>query len=287
MAHTDIPDAMAKIEKRSKNVPWYNPDIGSKLGDSARELLEKYSKIPAGELESHVYAIRDKAWQIWPYPCIGQFRFLDLGISLNPYYALVLARLKTGNENFLDLGCCFGQELRKLAADGAPPERLYGTDLRPEFFDLGYKLFRDKDTLKSRFIAADIFDPKSELHELDGKIDVIYAGSFLHLFDYKGQFDACKAIVNLLRDKKDSMLLGRQVGNLTPGERVHRTNGGQSMYRHNAESFKKMWDEVGKATGTKFRVEVTEHLLEPGVGATRNLEEPELQRIGFAVFREV
>lgn len=148
-------------------------------------------------------------------------------------------------------------------------------------------MFRDKDTLKSRFIAADIFDPKSELHELDGHIDIIYAGSFLHLFDYKGQFEACKAIVNLLSDKGDSLLVGRQVGNLTAGERVHRTNKSGSMFRHNAESFNKMWEEVGKETGTKWRVDVNEHLVEPGVGERRRLEEPELQRIGFAVFRQV
>ncbi|KAF8856460.1 hypothetical protein BDZ45DRAFT_715343 [Acephala macrosclerotiorum] len=226
---------------------------GHKLGDSARELLEKYSKIPADEVESHVYSVR----------------------------------LKKGDQNFLDLGCCFGQELRKLASDGVPSEHLYGTDLRPEFFDLGYKLFRDKDLLKSRFIAADIFDPKSELHELDGKIDIIYAGSFLHLFDYKGQFNACKAIVKLLSEKKDSLLVGRQVGNLTAGERVHRTNKGQSMFRHNAGSFKKMWEDVGKETGTKWSVDVNEHLVEPGVRERRNWGEPELQRIGFAVFREV
>jgi hypothetical protein len=96
MAQTDIPDALQKIEAREKDVPWYNPDIGNKLGDSARELLENYSKIPAAEVEDHVYKIvryppmtnlgpaandplqRDEAWQVWPYPCIGGFRFLDL-----------------------------------------------------------------------------------------------------------------------------------------------------------------------------------------------------------------
>jgi hypothetical protein len=57
MAQTDIPNALAKIQERSKDVPWYNPDIGNRLGDSARELLENYSKIPASEVEDHVYKI--------------------------------------------------------------------------------------------------------------------------------------------------------------------------------------------------------------------------------------
>jgi hypothetical protein len=57
MAHTDIPNALAKIEAREKDVPWYNPEMGSQLGDSARELLENYSRIPAAEVEDHVYKI--------------------------------------------------------------------------------------------------------------------------------------------------------------------------------------------------------------------------------------
>jgi hypothetical protein len=57
MAHTDIPDALKKIESREKDVPWYNPEIGNKLGDSAREVLENYSKIPPGKVEEHVYKI--------------------------------------------------------------------------------------------------------------------------------------------------------------------------------------------------------------------------------------
>lgn len=57
MAHTNIPNAAAKIGARDRDVPWYNPDLSHKLGDTARELLENYSKIPAAEVEEHVYKI--------------------------------------------------------------------------------------------------------------------------------------------------------------------------------------------------------------------------------------
>lgn len=49
----------------------------------------------------------------FPYPCIGQFRFLSLGIANSPHYDEVLQRLR-GGEKLLDVGCCFGQEIRKL-----------------------------------------------------------------------------------------------------------------------------------------------------------------------------
>ena len=125
----------------------------------------------------------------------------------------------------------FQCRLRKIASEGVPTENLYGCDLRPEFFDLGYRLFRDKETLKSKFLVADIFDPESTLTSLYGKVDIIYAGSFLHLFGYAKQIEVCKQIVKLLKDKKNSMLLGRQVGNLEAGEKTHDTNKEGSMFR--------------------------------------------------------
>ena len=51
---TNIPEAEAKIALRDKNVSWYDPKL-KKLGPSARELLENYSKIPPAEVEDHIY----------------------------------------------------------------------------------------------------------------------------------------------------------------------------------------------------------------------------------------
>lgn len=83
--------------------------------------------------------------------------------------------------------------------------------------------------MKSTFIAADIFDPKSGLKELDGKIDILYAGSFLHLFGYEKQLEISIRIAKLLKDKEGSLLVGRQVGHVQAGERTHRTNPDQKM----------------------------------------------------------
>lgn len=43
------------------------------------------------------------------------FRFLDFNMSSESYYPEILSRLKNG-EQLLDLGCCFGQELRQLVS---------------------------------------------------------------------------------------------------------------------------------------------------------------------------
>ena len=153
---------------------------------------------------------------------------------------------------------------------------------------MGYRLFLDRDSLKAKFIEADITDPNSALSELDGEIDIMYAASFLHLFNYKGQIEVCKRLVKLLREKKDSLILGRQVGNINAGEYVQTTNESGIMYRHNPESFKKMWDEVGEETGTKWRVDYDFVLFESLQLSKeeRDKIEPDVGMLRFSVFRE-
>ena len=111
-------------------------------------------------------------------------------------------------QKFLDLGCCFGQEIRQLIFDGAPSENLYGLDLRQEFFELGYELFLDRGKCKAKFFAADVFEPGAEIEELTSKMHVVYAGAFFHLFDRPQQVVLAKRVVSLMAGKKGDMILG-------------------------------------------------------------------------------
>lgn len=181
------------------------------------------------------------------------FRFLDLSLHTSPLYPSIISRLKNDKATFLDLGCCLGTEIRQLVADGAPSENLYGTDLRPEFWELGYDLYRDKDRLKASFLVGDVFDPSSELGKLDGTVDVIHAGSFFHLFSYEQQIVVAKRIIKLLKPVEGSLLVGRQVGNLNPG--ALQSSDGRILYRHNEESWAGFWRDVSERTGVKFEVE--------------------------------
>ena len=167
----------------------------------------------------------------------------------------MLSRLRTGDESFLDLGCCVGQDLRKLVFDGCPSDKLYGADLRSDFFGVGYELFLDRDKLNSRFLQADVFDPASSLSQLDGKIDIIYAGSFFHLFEWDDQVRVARRLVAVLRAQPGSLILGRQAGNLKPGSFASATTPTRTVYRHDVTSFRNMWEQVGQETGTSWRVE--------------------------------
>ena len=102
------------------------------------------------------------------------------------------------------------QDVRRLAADGAPTENMYTTDIVSDFWEIGYDLFQDQHTMKARFIKADVLEEESALDSLDGAIDIVYAGSVLPLFGWQKQIQACKRIVQISR--VGTLVLGCQIG---------------------------------------------------------------------------
>ena len=266
-----------------ESVAWFSERPSSKqITPAARHLLENYAKIAPEEVEDHVVKVRNAAWEVFPYPCIGQFRFLELSLNRTAQYAEILQRLKDG-QRLLDMACCFGQEIRQLVFDGAPPKNVYGCDLREEYIGLGYKLFSDRDTLQSKFLTADVFDATSALTELHGHFDIVYAGSFFHLWGYEDQVRVSVAVAKLLRPQKGSMILGRQVGAVNSAAHEHPTNPERTMFRHNVESLQKQWREVGDQLGVSFSVEA--NLVELD-GDHFKFHTDDTRRIHFVIRRE-
>ena len=42
---------------RSKSVPYFHSEIGSSLTPAGRQLFETYCRLPASEVEAHIYKI--------------------------------------------------------------------------------------------------------------------------------------------------------------------------------------------------------------------------------------
>lgn len=244
-------DILDPANTNTKQPPaWFLKEL-TELDEATREVFEKYSGLPPDAVIPHIVEVRNRAFDVFPYPCIGLFRFLNLGIRKSPQYSEVLQRLKDG-QSFLDIGCCFGQDIRRLVADGAPSENTYGSDLRKDFIELGYDLFLDKETLKTKFIAGDVLDPDASIKQLDGKIDIIHAAAFFHLFNWDGQVRIAKRFVSLLNPEAGVLVIGQQLANVEAGEYSF---SGKMRYRHNDESFKRMWKLVGDETGTNWQVD--------------------------------
>jgi SAM-dependent methyltransferase len=201
---------------------------------------------------------REEAWNIFPFPCIGQMRFLDFSLATMPSYSWILARLRDSGSpaKLLDVGCCFGQDLRRLVADGAPSEDLVGLDLEPQFLLLGYDLFADRESYKGQMVAGDIFDksPDGPLALLKGSIDIAHAASFFHLFSWKDQVNAGVQLVRLMKNTPEALVLGRHLGSSIGEERLSPTNSNVKMYFHCPDSFKKLWAVISERTGTNWNV---------------------------------
>ena len=174
------------------------------------------------------------------------------------FYEEVMERLQKG-ATFCDAGCCFGQELRWLVHKGIPSEHLYGFDLEDGFIELGYELFRDREVLKATFASGNILeDPTSaegrRLSKFVDSMDIIFCSSFLHCFDWDDMVVAAKRLISFTRPRAGSLIIGKQLGSGSPGSYKMSTSTG-TMFRHDPGSMRKMWEEAGRATGTRWTVD--------------------------------
>ena len=166
----------------------------------------------------------------------------------------------------MDIGCGFGQDLRRMVADGAPSKNMWGTDLKANLWEMSYELFRDSgpDKFQGAFVEGDFFSEqvaKNLVEPLRGKVQVVLAYQFLHLFDKAGQHEAMKKIVTL--SAPGCMVLGFQQGCLAARE-VSMPWG--KMFFQNEESWRTMWESVSKETGTRWDVKLARSISQKELG---------------------
>ncbi|KAH9044354.1 hypothetical protein EDB85DRAFT_1908860 [Lactarius pseudohatsudake] len=219
------------------------------------------------ELKTHLLSIQAEAYKVYPYPCIRLFSWARPGVSrLFPYQNL----LKLGRERegaiLLDIGCCFGTDVRKAIADGFPLRNVVASDLHQGFWDLGHKLFRTTpDTFPVTFLPGDVFDPEhlsivspftanspplttvpdlgtlTSLNPLRGHVSAIYASSFFHLFPEDAQLRLARALAGLLSPEPSSMIFGKHIGLPESGHRED-LSPRVRLFCHTPRSWSGLWD---------------------------------------------
>ncbi|OTB12491.1 hypothetical protein K445DRAFT_320932 [Daldinia sp. EC12] len=266
-----------------RNRGWYKEDL-TEIEGPIRKLLENYSKIPPAEVVKHINSIRERGFAANPYPCIGLYRFTNLTLLTHPLYDSIVERLGAAGATYLDVGCCFGQDLRQLVLDGVPSDRLIGLDVAGALMDLGYEFFLDRDVLRSRFVVADVFKGTEQVPawtNLEKRgVDVMHCSAFFHLFTLEDQISAAKNLARLI--KKDGVIVGRQIGSVKPGD-VPAIKDQSFSYRHDVDTFNAMWKQVGEATETRWKVEGTMDMV--GINVNSPVEDENSRRLLFTVTR--
>lgn len=204
-----------------------------------------------------------------PYPCIGLGVYLVPQLRRVPVYPELLQRLAKG-QALVDIGCFIGHDLRHLVKDGAPAGNLYGFDI-VNFWDLGFDMFKDRGRFDAKFAQVDVMATDGTLAEFEGMFDVISisqvrrahvafvahpailtsmdSSQVLHQWNWDGQVEACKRLTSL--SKPGSLIVGNQIGNLT-AQAIALDSIPHPLWRHNEQSFAKLWAEVGLATNTTW-----------------------------------
>ncbi|KAF2230653.1 hypothetical protein EV356DRAFT_536248 [Viridothelium virens] len=289
---------------KTTDVPWYLEDITMHSTPQFRKLLENYSGIDSKDIPKHVSTIvrkphsrthaptttypylnlclhpksdtkhnrspkpqqRSKLWALRTYPCIGVGTFQIPWISTGFFYPSLLSTLLSQpSRTLLDIGCFIGQDLRHLVFhDGVRPSQLRGLDLVPEFWDVGYELFRDRDRDFGQVVktsGGDVLDLRSmkegaALEGVEGGVvDFIYVSQVLHQFDVERGVVAAKNIVGLTRGP-GSRIVGAQVGAVVGREsKGYGAVAGPQPWVHDEESWKRMWERVGREMGIELEVE--------------------------------
>ena len=220
----------------------------------------------------------------------------------------------------LEVGCCFGQNIRKIVWDGVSPDRVVGLAFVSQFIELGYDLFRDRDRLESCFIVWNPVHcaPRQDIERrIERKVDMIYIGAYMHLFPYEMQVSVCRDLVRLLRPLKSAetrapaedvgrsvgqcrsadnsqvssepysnqLIFGRQVGFLArAGHYKHPDLMVLSpVFYHSPTTFREMWARVGRETGTRWNVTIRTEMISPPAGRW-TFENPADAEVRWLVF---
>ncbi|KAI0066430.1 hypothetical protein BV25DRAFT_1820373 [Artomyces pyxidatus] len=256
-----------------------------KLEEDEAEFLKAQTGIQDDEeLKKHLLKGQADAFAVFPYPCIRSFGWTKLKISRLFAYPQLL---KLGRERdraiLLDIGCCFGNDLRKAIADGYPVQNVVASDLYQGFWDAGHTLFRTtRETFPVPFIAGDALDPAhlavvppftapppgprpdfaglTSLNQLQGRVAAVHSASFFHLFTEEQQLQIARALAGLVAPEPGSILLGRHAG--LP-EKGFRTSGatGYKGFCHSDKSWKELWEGIFGEAGVKVHVDA--RLMKP------------------------
>jgi hypothetical protein len=106
-------------------------------------------------------------------------------------------------------------------------------------------MFNDRERFHATFIETDVLHPSPSFTELKSSVDIIWISKVLHQWDWATTLVALRSIIAL--SKPGTMVVGFHAG-CVKAEFVEE----YKVYLHDEESWKRIWGEVGRETGTEW-----------------------------------
>ncbi|KAI9209192.1 uncharacterized protein BJ171DRAFT_594969 [Polychytrium aggregatum] len=186
------------------------------------EFLTKYSNISKEEALARIEQVKDALRRDGQhlYKCIEHGTFGNSKINRHPFYRQLLELSRSPDFRFLELGCCFGVDTRKLIHDGVDPAKLSVSDLSDVYWNLGRDILfaGDEPSVERVFGDFTTAESSSDLphivsaHGWVEKFDAVSAFAILHCLS-KEQTD--QFLVNCFQSLKwGGNLIGWCVGTL-------------------------------------------------------------------------
>jgi len=203
------------------------------LFKSYRELITK-QKSPHDDhywrnvIANKVIEIGKKGLAVKHYRCIREGRFAESRMAQHPRYLKdISGNNQLSNLKIIDIGCCFGSDIRRLLVDGADLNNLTGLDQFQDYWNQGLELFDDlehktelskaKTFISASILRDDFYDNLQAHLGYDPKesYDIVYMGSVLHLLQESEVHTAIRVASGLLR--KGGVYFGGTVGSIPAG----------------------------------------------------------------------
>lgn len=272
----------SSAEPSSSSTPYPTPDDDPVVPEESLAFLSDWTGHHDLEaLRSHVLDFwRKNKAKYHTYCCIQQLHFLSPRLPSHPHYPDFL-RVMTASSSanntagtplprrqMIELGCCFGTDLRYLISQGIAPDCIVATDLHRGYYDLGKELYGFPSPTaianeKKLDLVRTAFGDMAAIDDQDQDAFDVSALGFQSYFDYA----SCFAIFHVLSAdqttrflervwrilKPGGILFGWCVGAMEPCHWARTPNGDAPRFLHNAESLKAVMLEVGfSAVETEF-----------------------------------
>ncbi|KAH8916238.1 hypothetical protein BT69DRAFT_1302984 [Atractiella rhizophila] len=223
-------------------------------------------------VKERLHQVALQAYEKYPYPCIRMFTFVNLICANHFSYTSVLKGGKSGDHLYLDLGCFFGIDVRKLVLDGYPASNIYGADLRSDYISIGSSLFDSTfpPGKEITYLKGDIFSPSfldlsssaasgstDTLTPFKGRFTYIFVGALFHLFNSATQRALAVRLAKLWTQAPGAIIYGRHGGRLNGEEGIIDDPLGRDRYAHSPSSWMALWKDIVPQAIVKAEVEDT------------------------------